>query len=84
MSKRELAAASVSWLHNTRSGVLTDEAFAERRDRREPWNQVIKLAEIFSKKQETERYVVADSSCLKGIRRQGTFAGFRLHVRGAG
>lgn len=44
------AADSVSWLHNPPSGVLTDGASAERRDEREPWNQVIKLAEIFNKK----------------------------------
>lgn len=47
---RERAADSVSWLHSPRSGVLTDGATAERKDKREPWNQVIKLTETFNKK----------------------------------
>jgi hypothetical protein len=50
MGKQVRAAGSVSWLYNTQSGVLTDGVFAERRDIREPWNQVIKLAEMFIKK----------------------------------
>lgn len=81
MSNRAPAADSASWLYSTLSGILTDGAFAERRDKRALKSSHRRAAMTALK------YLTGDgdtgdtravSKCLKGIPGDGTLAGSPL------